>query len=256
MVAIKYEKFKPNSRIAVLTGAGISAESGIPTFRGEGGLWRNFSFEELATPAAFQKDPVLVWEWYNMRRDICGQSEPNPGHEAIAELESIFSEFHLFTQNVDNLHARAGSKKITELHGNIFIGRCLGCNKLTPLPISNKISNKNSIQNLNENEGPPICDGCSNMLRPHILWFGESYDTQMLDQAAEFLSKSDIIFVIGTSGNVSVPVQLANLAINNGAYSIEINPEPSSLSKRVDISIRAKSGEALPEILKKIKSSI
>ena len=244
MVAINFEKFKRTSRIAVLTGAGISAESGIPTFRGNGGLWKNFRAEELATPEVFHRDPILVWEWYNMRRETCGKAQPNPGHKVIAEFENLFHDFHLFTQNVDNLHARAGSRKLTELHGNIFTGRCTNCSAITYLnePL--------------ENTMPPKCKICDQNLRPHILWFGENYDNIMLETAADFLSGTDIIFIVGTSAHVTVPVQLANIAIQNKAYSIEINPEVSILSQRVNVSIRSKSGEVLPEILKKIKDLI
>lgn len=231
------QKINQASRISILTGAGISAESGIPTFRGNGGLWRNFRAEELATPEAFQRDPVLVWEWYEMRRQICKKAEPNPGHRAIAELEKRTSNFRLFTQNVDGLHKRAGSKKITELHGNIFTGRCTNCRCLEEnldTPLSNL---------------PPECPVCGNHLRPHILWFGETYDQEMLSESIEFLRKTDLILIIGTSGQVTVPVYLAQEAMRAGAFSIEINPEESTLTDSVDISLRGKSGEILPRLV-------
>lgn len=230
-------RIKVAKQISVLSGAGISAESGIPTFRGTGGLWRNFRAEELATPEAFRRDPVLVWEWYEMRRQICQKAEPNPGHIAIAELENRIPEFQLFTQNVDGLHRKAGSQKITELHGNIFTGRCTKCghreeNLDTPLP-----------------KLPPECPICGSNMRPHILWFGETYDQKMLTESIDFLKRSDLILIIGTSGQVTVPVYLAQEAIRAGAFSIEINPEESTLTNSVDISLRGKSGEILHRLV-------
>jgi NAD-dependent deacetylase len=232
-------KINASRQIAVLTGAGISAESGIPTFRGNGGLWKNFRAEELATPDAYRRDPKLVWEWYEMRRKICKESIPNPGHIAIAKLERInpSKNFHLFTQNVDGLHRKAGTEKITELHGNIFTGRCTRCSHIeekldTPLPIL-----------------PPPCPKCQSPMRPHILWFGETYDSEMLENAITFLRNSDLILIIGTSGQVTVPVYLAQEAIQAGAFSVEINPEESTLSSSVDISLRGKSGEILPQLI-------
>ncbi len=231
------QKIKQSHQIAVLTGAGISAESGIPTFRGQNGFWKNYRPEELATPEAFQRDPILVWEWYEMRREICQNANPNSGHLALAELEKKHPAVHIFTQNVDGLHRKAGSKQITELHGNIFSGRCIRCsliyeNLLYPLP-----------------EIPPRCNSCGGIIRPHILWFGESYDLKVLERSIEYLRNSDTILIVGTSGAVTVPVYLAEEAIKAGAYSIEINLEPSILTHRVHATIYGKSGEILPELL-------
>lgn len=235
------KQWKQAKRIAVLTGAGISAESGIPTFRGDGGLWRNYRAEDLATPQAFQRDPVLVWEWYEMRREVCQKAEPNPGHFAVVELESLYPDFRLFTQNVDGLHKRAGSQSIVELHGNIFTGRCTKCGCIHPL-------DEVPLPQL-----PPPCPECGSMARPHIVWFGESYDERILGEAVAYLRSVDLIFVIGTSGQVTVPVYLAQEAIRAGAYSVEINPAESTLSESVDLSLRGKSGEILPGIVARLR---
>ncbi|GAG03457.1 unnamed protein product, partial [marine sediment metagenome] len=156
------EVLQEASRVAVLTGAGISAESGIPTFRGEEGLWKKYRPEELATPTAFSRDPKLVWEWYDWRRGIIGQKETNPGHKVIARWEETFPTVSLITQNIDGLHQKAGSKNIWELHGNIWKLRCteegtITENYDTPLK-----------------EIPPLCSNCGALLRPHVVWFGES----------------------------------------------------------------------------------
>ena len=234
------QKLKKSKTVAVITGAGISAESGIPTFRGEGGYWKSHRAEELATPGAFAKDPKLVTEWYEMRMQKCFESDPNPGHFVIAEFEKIFPNFLLITQNVDGLHTRAGSKKIIELHGNIYRFRCTKC--------SNKIQfDKPTTEN------PIICKSCDSIMRPDILWFGESYDLKVLSPAIHFAKSSEIIFVIGTSGQVTVPMQIAMEGISRGAYSIEINLDKSTIHDSINISFQEKSGVILPKILELLK---
>jgi NAD-dependent deacetylase len=232
-------KIKSAKRVAVLTGAGISAESGIPTFRGTGGYWRNYKAEDLATPEAFARDPKLIWEWYAMRMQVCLDAKPNPGHEVVARMESYFPEFLLITQNVDNLHVRAGNTKLLEIHGNIFTARCTSCQKTFKLEEIPK-------------QIPVLCKYCGALARPHIVWFGETYDMEILRKAREFLLNADLIFIIGTSGQVGVPVQLASEAIKRGAYSIEINPETSTISNQVDMHFANASGEILPEIWQEI----
>jgi len=232
-------KIKSAKRVAVLTGAGISAESGIPTFRGAGGYWKNYRAEDLATPEAFARDPKLIWEWYAMRMQVCLDAKPNPGHEVVAKMESYFPEFLLVTQNVDGLHVRAGNEKLVEIHGNIFTARCTSCKtkfKLTQVP----------------NQIPVICESCGKLARPHIVWFGESYDMDLIQKARNFLLKTDLLFVIGTSGQVGVPVQLASEAIAHGAYSIEINPDSSTISNLVNLHFASASGKILPEIWQEI----
>ncbi|MCB1143584.1 MAG: NAD-dependent deacylase [Leptospiraceae bacterium] len=230
------EILKNSKNVAVLTGAGISAESGIPTFRGEGGYWRNYRSEDLATPEAFSRDPQLVWSWYEMRRGVCLNAQPNPGHKIIAEMENYYPEFLVITQNVDGLHARAGNKKLLQIHGDIFTSRCTDCM---------------TIEHFDEHPlstNPPLCPSCGGLLRPHIVWFGEAYFPGMIDKCLNFLKSVDTICIIGTSGQVSVPVQLAEYAISQGAKSIEINPSTSTLTELVDIALQAPAGEILPKI--------
>lgn len=229
--------------IGILTGSGISSESGIPTFRGKDGLWRNYKPEELATPYAFQKNPILVWEWYEMRRQVIKNANPNLAHYTIVEMEEFFENFLLVTQNVDGLHERAGSKNIVELHGNIWRAKCNYCDSKeflnTPLEII-----------------PPLCSKCGNILRPDVLWFGESYDLSILKNTQSFLNKCDVVFVIGSSGQVSVPVYMAKEAQYNGAFIVEINIEESYYTSFADILIKEKAAEFLPLLWKEWKSSL
>jgi NAD-dependent deacetylase len=223
-------------RIAVLTGAGISSESGVPTFRGKDGLWRQFRAEDLATPEAFSRDPKLVWEWYNWRRGLIGKVEPNPAHRTLAKWETIFPEFALITQNVDGLHVKAGSKNILELHGNIWKLRCtkedtITENHATPLA-----------------DIPPRCPSCGEMLRPHVVWFGESLDPDILHRVFALCSLCEVMLVIGTSAFVQPAASLPFYASDAGAKIIEINPEPTPLTSYVNLSLPGKAGEILPLI--------
>lgn len=221
--------------LAVLTGAGISAESGVPTFRGKDGLWKNFRAEDLATPEAFERDPKLVWEWYDWRRGIIGDVSPNPGHEAIARLEKIFPQFQLVTQNVDGLHEKAGSRKIEELHGNIWKMRCLKEKTV----VSNREVPLKQI--------PPYC-GCGSLMRPHIVWFGESLFPGTLEVAFQTAEECDCMLVVGTSAVVQPAASLPLGAKRAGAYVVEINPERTPISDAVDATLLGKSGEVLPEL--------
>ncbi|MGJ4790258.1 SIR2 family NAD-dependent protein deacylase [Leptospira koniambonensis] len=230
------EKFKNSKNILALTGAGISAESGVPTFRGKEGLWKQYRAEELATPQAFQRDPKLVWEWYIWRMELISTKSPNPAHFALAELEKKRSDFNLITQNVDGLHKRSGSEKIIELHGNIFRNKCISCDITYNSDLSKL---KNSTE----------CSDCKNLVRPDVLWFGESYDTDLLNRAVSFAEKSEIVFVIGSSGAVGIPVELARIAKENGAFVIEINIDPSGYSRYADLFLQGKAGEILPELI-------
>ncbi|WP_061248658.1 SIR2 family NAD-dependent protein deacylase [Leptospira alstonii] len=229
-------------KITAITGAGISAESGIPTFRGADGLWKNFRAEDLATPQAFQKNPKLVWEWYLWRRGIIETKDPNSGHEALAELEKRHTDFFLITQNVDGLHLRAGSKKLIEIHGNIFINRCSSCDNEILIPISTP------------NEPLPKCNVCGSLFRPGVVWFGESYDESKLKQSILRMRNTDLLLIIGTSGAVSMPVYLAEIAKESGSIIIEINPEESSFTPSVDLFLKGKSGEILPDLIHEIIS--
>jgi len=223
-------------RIAVLTGAGTSAESGVPTFRGKDGLWRQFRAEDLATPEAFSRDPKLVWEWYNWRRGLVGKVEPNPAHRTLAKWETVFPEFALITQNVDGLHARAGSKNILELHGNIWKLRCTKEETVT----------ENYTAPLGDL--PPTCPSCGEMLRPHVVWFGESLDPNILHRAFSLCSLCEVMLVIGTSAFVQPAASLPLYASDAGAKIIEINPDPTPLTSYANLSLQGKAGEILPLI--------
>lgn len=222
--------------VVALTGAGVSAESGVPTFRGEGGLWKNFRAEELATPEAFGRDPRLVWEWYDWRRQKIAPLQPNPGHHALAAMEKRFGDFFLVTQNVDGLHRAAGSSKLAELHGNIWFTRCtedgtVRENRDVPLsPL------------------PPRCS-CGALLRPHIVWFGEALDPDVLQRAMDACRAADVMIVAGTSSVVYPAAGLAALAKEAGAFVIEINIEETPASGMVDVHLSGRSGELLPRLL-------
>lgn len=227
---------KQSSLSVALTGAGMSAESGIPTFRGKEGLWKNFSAQELANPQAFAKDPQLVWQWYNWRKDIILQKQPNAGHYALAQMQE-FLPLHLVTQNVDNLHRVAGSQSMVEIHGNIFKTRCLGCGKIDELRQTN--------------DDAPLCRQCNTgQLRPDIVWFGESLAHKDLQQVSAWLSRCEVILVIGTSGQVYPAAGFAAQIASQGGSVIEINPQPAT---QANITFANASGEVLPLLLQKIK---
>ncbi|MCJ7663254.1 MAG: NAD-dependent deacylase [Desulfobacterales bacterium] len=232
--------FDPAKKIVVLTGAGISAESGVPTFRGEDGLWRRYRAEELATLAAFQANPKLVWEWYDWRRGIINRAEPNPGHRAIAEMEQIFPHFSLITQNVDGLHRRAGTTRLIEIHGNLWQLRCVREGQMhedyrCPLPVI-----------------PPLC-ACGALLRPHVIWFGESLDQGNLARAYALIEECDLLLVVGTSAVVQPVASFPLMAKQAGAFVLEVNREPTPLSSIADASFYGKAGEILPALLEEIK---
>ncbi len=224
---------------AVITGAGVSSESGVPTFRGAGGLWRSYRAEDLATPAAFARDPRLVWEWYDMRRKICAEAAPNPAHLTIADMERRLPQFLLITQNVDGLHGRAGNRGHVEIHGNIFRARCT---RACSSPRARDLPYVPSMQL------PPTCPDCGAMLRPDIVWFGESYDPALLDRCTAFLENARLVIVAGTSGVVPIPIHLASLAAARGALVVDVNPEYSGVRDIADAVIQGKAGEALPEL--------
>jgi len=248
--------------IAVLTGAGISAESGIPTFRDAGGLWKNFRAErtargahqvtdeqsrpaalyanmtpeQLATPQAFARDPKFVWEWYDWRRSLIAQAEPNAGHMALAQLEKRTADFTLVTQNVDGLHGRAGSDRLLKVHGDIWTLRCTLCGR--------------ERQDLRPNlpELPPRCH-CGGIERPGVVWFGENLPPEIWSQAEQSASAAGIFLVVGTSALVYPAAGLVHLAKASGAKVVEVNPAETPVSGMVDFSWRAPAAEALPQIL-------
>ena len=210
------------SRVTVLTGAGISAESGVPTFRGQDGLWKHYRAEELATPEAFQRDPKLVWEWYQWRRGIIGDCRPNEAHKLLAEWEESSSHFALITQNVDGLHRFTGSKEVIELHGNIWEVRCVDEQKTwedRTVPFKTL---------------PPLCP-CGAMLRPNVVWFGESLPQEAIQRAFEEVGSCDLCVVIGTSSIVQPAASLPFHARSSGATVVEVNPEMTPLSGHVQM---------------------
>lgn len=231
----------PVLRIVAFTGAGISAESGVPTFRGNDGLWRNYRAEDLATPEAFFRDPEVVWEWYEWRRNLISQSRPNEGHLALVELEKTPGiDLTVVTQNVDGLHALAGSESLIELHGNIFVVRCTeeGTEKIdrgSQVPL------------------PPSCDDCGALLRPGVVWFGEQLDPASLDRAAEIITRADLLLVIGTSAVVYPAAGLASLC--NG-LTIEVNSAATAFSSSADLVIRDSASTALPSLARTVISHL
>jgi NAD-dependent deacetylase len=229
-------------RVAVLTGAGISAESGVPTFRGEDGLWKKFRPEELATVEAFMRNPELVWEWYTYRRELMSKIEPNPGHYALAEMQKLFPEFTLITQNIDGLHHRAGSEGIIELHGNIQRNRCMKCSR-----------HYGEVE-VSEAQKVPLCE-CGGYIRPDVVWFGEMLPPEALERAFQVSRCSELFFSIGTSAVVQPAASLPLVAKESGAYVVEINVERTEIAYLLDESLLGKSGEVLPRVLEEIKTA-
>ena len=225
-------------KIVFVTGAGISQESGIPTFRGKDGLWRNYDAMKLATIDAFYDNPKLVWEWYNERRKNIFNAEPNLGHKAIAELEN-FVQVPILTQNIDGLHQKAGSSIVLELHGSIVKIKCTVCN------FQDEILTEFS-------DLPPLCK-CGNILRPNVVWFGEGLPQDVWQEAISHASTCDVMIIAGTSLVVSPANTLPIYAKQNNAILIEINPDETIMTSDMDLSIRSTSAIALPEIISVFK---
>jgi NAD-dependent deacetylase len=223
-------------RVLALTGSGISAESGLPTFRGVGGLWRNQRVEELASPEGFARNPILVWTWYNERLAAHSRAQPNAGHRALVDLETRIGDFTLATQNVDSLHVRAGSRNLLELHGNLREARCNRCGDRRAIDAS----------------GLPLDEiehACGGRMRPDIVWFGESLPQETWRRAQEAAARAEVILVIGTSAVVYPAAALAT-HYNDSAYVAEVNPEETVISGGVDCVIRGTSAEVLPAIIR------
>jgi NAD-dependent deacetylase len=235
-VNVVREWLRDASSIAVLTGAGVSAESGVPTFRGENGLWKQYRAEDLATPGAFARDPKLVWQWYDWRRSLIAKAEPNPGHYALAAAEARARKFTLITQNVDGLHELAGSRNVLRLHGSIWMLRCLECkrereDRRSPLP-----------------ELPPRCE-CGGMLRPGVVWFGETLPSKIWNDAETAARQADLFLLVGTSAMVYPAAGLASIAKSSGARVVEINIAETGLSDSIDEFLQGPSGELLPQLI-------
>jgi NAD-dependent deacetylase len=224
-------------RVCVLTGAGISAESGIPTFRDAlTGLWEKFNPEDLATPAAFERDPKFVWEWYEFRRDLIRKVEPNPGHHALVELARLVPRLTLVTQNVDGLHQRAGSRGVLEYHGNILRDRCT---------VEQIIADRSE----DSRRGVPRCAACGGLLRPDVVWFGEAIPVGPMMAAAEAAQGCDLFLSIGTSSLVYPAAGLAEAALAAGATVVEINTGRTELSDAATLVLGGPSGIVLPRLV-------
>jgi NAD-dependent deacetylase len=230
------EDLKHAERVAVLTGAGISAESGVPTFRGADGLWKNHRATDLATHRAFAADPELVWEFYNWRRGLIGKVTFNAAHQALVTLEERVPAFTLITQNVDGLHLLAGSRNVLEIHGNLWKVRCTRCGRIR--------------LDRNPDMGRrPVCEECGGLLRPHVVWFGESLDPDILGRAVEAARMSQVMLVIGTSAVVQPAASLALEAKAAGARVAEINLEPTGQSGTMDYALHGKAGGIVPRLV-------
>lgn len=238
------EKLKSAKSVLFFTGAGISAESGIDTFRGKGGLWNKMKPQELASFDGFMRNPNLVWEWYQYRRKILKGTGPNPGHLAIAEFEKYIDNVIVVTQNVDNLHFRAGSTNILELHGNIQRNYCIDCKTYY------------GMDDFLDVDEAPKCPKCGGMIRPDVVWFGENLPQNIFAEAEKIAKQSDVCFVVGTSAVVYPAAHIPMSAKESGSYMVEINIEPTEITNSVDCSLTGKSGEILPELLNQIKGEI
>ena len=232
-------------RVLVITGAGVSAESGIPTFRGKGGYWRNFDAAKLATPEAFERDPKLVWEWYSERRQRVSNARPNAGHEAIAKLARQADDFLLVTQNVDDLHARAGlaSRAMVQIHGNIFVTRCSRCDFRRDCDHDHE-------------DVLPRCPECATLMRPGVVWFGERLPLSELQRVENYLDRGacDLVIVAGTTATFGYIVDWALRASGNGGELLEVNPEETPISQFATQLVREPAAIALPRIVDAIVS--
>ncbi len=229
--------------VAVLTGAGVSAESGVPTFRDPGGLWERFRPEDLASVEAFLRNPQLVQAWYAYRRKLIEQVEPNPAHVALAELEQMIPDFTLITQNVDRLHQRAGSQKVVELHGNILRNYCMECGREATSEELAAI----------EKGLPARCKVCGGLIRPDVVWFGEPLPVEALEEARRAAERAEVFLSVGTSGVVYPAAELPLLAREAGVYVAEINLQRTALSPYVDETILGKAGEILPQLVEAVR---
>ena len=237
------ERVKQSKRVCVFTGAGVSAESGIPTFRDAGGLWENYRPEDLVTASAFSRDPVPVWRWHAWLQGVCHSAEPNPAHKAIAAMDAFYPEFLVITQNIDTLHERAGTKRMVKLHGDIMETRCLKKGHVVTL---DQPFDKDSITSRGT---LPKCPKCGEACRPNVVWFGELLPEKPLVTGREFAESCDLFLIVGTSGVVSGGYGFTELARYAGALILEVNPQESALTHLAHLSLRLPAAEALPRIL-------
>jgi NAD-dependent deacetylase len=227
---------RSSRQVTVLTGAGVSAESGVPTFRGAGGLWEGRPIEEVATPEAFRADPVSVWRFYQERRRNLAGVRPNPAHEVLARWQDRFAGFTLVTQNVDGLHAMAGSRNVVELHGNLWRVRCAACGR------------EREERTLSLPQLPPICAACGGSERPAVVWFGEILPRDAVETAWRAAEECDALVVVGTSAVVYPAAGLIQVAAMHGAQIVEVNPEASALARLAHVALRGPAGAVLPRL--------
>ncbi len=236
-IAAVAARLRGAGHLAVLTGAGISAQSGIPTFRdAQTGLWAKYRAEDLATPEAFERDPELVWRWYLWRRDLCRAAAPNAGHLALVEMERRAARFTLVTQNVDGLHRRAGHAEPLELHGCLLQARRLGDGAVVSLPEVAKAV-------------PPRCEATGAMLRPNVVWFGESLPQDTLARAERAARECDLMLVVGTSSLVHPAAGLPRVALDAGAFVVEVNPQATPLTPHVSARLEGGAASVLPRLV-------
>jgi NAD-dependent deacetylase len=232
------ERLRAARGVFVLTGAGVSAESGVPTFRDGGGaaVWKGMPFDVISSAEMVRGNLPEVWEWFDYRRGVLGHCRPNPAHATLAAWQERFEGFTLATQNVDGLHAEAGSRGVLELHGNVWRALCLAC------------GNREDLRRKPADVRPPACDRCGSLMRPDVVLFGEMLPVDVWDEAAEGAAASDVCFVVGTSAIVYPAAGLPLAAKRAGAFLVEVNPEPTPLSDACDLTLRGPAGEVLPLI--------
>ena len=250
MISDLARRLTPDTRITVMTGAGVSAASGVPTFRGADGLWKNFRAEALATPEAFARDPLLVWEWYDWRRQMVAACRPNAAHDVLASWSRRFPAFTLITQNVDGLHEKSGALNLVRLHGSIWEVQCLGrrspgeggWRRCAGAP------SRWRDETVPFTQIPPTCPHCGGLVRPGVVWFGEALDPENVEQATEASAACDVFITIGTSSIVYPAAGLVDIARGAGAFTVEINPEATAASSTVDLVLRGGAETVLPEV--------
>ena len=252
-------RLRQAQRVAVLTGAGISAESGVPTFRDPGGLWQTFRPEELANVEAFLANPTLVQAWYAHRRQVVEDVAPNAGHRALADLERWVvgrgGEFLLATQNVDGLHERAGSQNLVELHGSLRRSHCLDCGHPAPPPVAAEggAAEGGAAEGGAAEGGAARCAACGGLVRPDVVWFGEMLPEEAIERATQAAALADVYLSVGTSAVVYPAAGLPQLARQSGAYVAEVNPAPSDIAWRLDEQVRGAAGTVLPELVAAVR---
>lgn len=243
------DKLSNCSKIVVFTGAGVSAASGVPTFRDAlTGLWARFDPMQLATPEAFMRDPALVWGWYEWRRQLLLQAEPNSAHLAIAQIQQKVANFQLVTQNVDDLHERAGSENVIHLHGSIFSPRCFDCAGAYSFSAAPAMQQEEKIQ-------PPTCTNCGGMIRPGVVWFGEALPQAAFQAACRATGQADLLLVVGTSGLVQPAAMLPALALRNNATVVHINPDARDSGQPNEFALRGAAGSIMPLLLEQLNHS-